>query len=242
MSTILPNELNVNEIKFSEIKALDSGAKIMYMNYGENNSTMYIQVPEMELLWDPIYFAEADDSGKYTCKLSFKGHSSNDQVDGFLNKMKELDKYLMDCAVDNSKKWFGGKSLNKETIENLYNPGVKYAYDSNTGEINNNFAPTFSFKIVKRNGTHQCKLFDSNKDKINIDQIDEDNYTEVTSLLNKSSRLQVLLRCNGLWFAGGKFGSTWKAEQIKVNHIESMNDYAFRDDDEDGEEVIIMDD
>ena len=62
----------------------------------------------------------------------------------------------------------------------------------------------------------------------------------ITTLLKKGSRIQTLLKCNGLWFAGGKFGCTWKGEQIKINHCESLNEYAFRDDgvDDDDDEFI----
>ena len=43
----------------------------------------------------------------------------------------------------------------------------------------------------------------------------------------------LLLKCNGLWFSSAGFGATWKAEQIKLKIPESLEEYAFRDDDED---------
>tara|TARA_Y100000817_G_scaffold23763_1_gene17109 strand:- start:299 stop:1045 length:747 start_codon:yes stop_codon:yes gene_type:complete len=240
MTTMLPNELNVNNISLSEIKSLDSGAKIMYLNYGSNKAPMYIQAPEMELLFDPLYFEDQNNSGKYTCKLTFKGHESNTNISNFKDKMIEFDQKLIDLAVQNSKKWFGGKSLNLETIENLYTPCVKYNYDQSTGDINESYPPTFSFKVVKRNGDHLCKLFNVNRELINVDDINGNEYTDITTLLKKGSRIQTLLKCNGLWFAGGKFGCTWKGEQIKINHCESLNEYAFRDDgvDDDDDEFI----
>ena len=231
--TMLPNEIKTNNLKLSEIKSLSSGAKIMYLNYGESNAPIYIQTPGMELLWDASYFADSDDQGKFSCKLNFKGHENNSEIKNFLEKMKEIDEYLIDMGVKHSKKWFSGKTLNKDTIEQLYTPLVKYSINVETGEVRDEYAPSFSFKIAKRNNKFQCRIFNENKDKLNIDDDSNDNYVDMTNILKKGSNMTTLLKCNGLWFAGGKYGCTWKAEQIKIESVKAnLDNYAFRDDEE----------
>ena len=54
--------------------------------------------------------------------------------------------------------------------------------------------------------------------------------------------MSVLLKCNGIWIINGKFGCTWKAEQIKVKVPEkAISGYAFRDDDEDDDMDVVAD-
>ena len=238
--TMLPNEINTNEIKLSELKSLSSGAKIMYLNYGNFNQPIYIQTPPMELLWDASYFADSDDSGKYSCKLNYKGFDSVKDINDFLEKMKQIDNCLIDLGVKNSKKWFSGKSLSKDTIEQLYTPMVKYSVNTETGEINDKFPPSFAFKVHKKRNKHLCKFFNEKRELQNPDDATVDNYVNVPELLKKGTNMTLLLKCNGLWFAGGKFGCTWKAEQIKADKVlTNFNDYAFRDDDE---EEFVSDD
>ena len=231
--TMLPNEIKINNLKLSEIKSLSSGAKIMYLNYGESNTPIYIQTPAMELLWDASYFADSGDQGKFSCKLNFKGYENNSDINNFLKKMKEIDEFLVDMGVKHSKKWFSGKTLNKDTIEQLYTPMVKYSINVETGEVRDEYPPSFSFKIAKRNNKYQCRIFNENRDKLNIDDDSNDNYVDMNNILKKGSNMTTLLKCNGLWFAGGKFGCTWKAEQIKIESVKAnLDNYAFRDDDE----------
>ena len=46
------------------------------------------------------------------------------------------------------------------------------------------------------------------------------------------------MKCNGIWIANGKFGCTWRAEQILVKIPEGgLDDFAIITDDEDEEET-----
>lgn len=241
--TMLPNEINMNKIKTSEMKSLGNGAKIMYLNYGEqpNTGPLIIQTPVMALLWDSSYFADnGDGNGKVSCKLNFKGYDSDTNINDFKEKMEEFDNHLINLAVTNSKKWFSGKTLSKDTIEQLYTPMVKYSINTETGEVNTQFAPSFSFKITQKNGKYNCKFFNEKRELINVNNSDDDTYVDINKILKRGTTISSLLVCNGLWFAGGKFGCTWKAEQIKGQMVTKANldTYAFREDDVEEEEFI----
>lgn len=240
--TMLPNELNVDKIKYSEMKSLDSGAKIMYVNYGDSGNIIYVQTPEMQLQFDASFFAESgsSDSGKYSCKVSFSGKENNDKLNNMFTMLSNFDKKLINDAHSNSKKWFNGKNLSKEALEQLYTPMVKFSLDSETGEISDKYPPGFQFKVVKRNGKSLCKFYDSSRELVNTNDHDKPNYTELDDILKKNTSMSILLQCNGLWFAGGKFGCTWKAIQIKSNKLETIENYAFRDDESD-DDVICSD-
>ena len=123
--TLLPNELETNKLRFSDVKTLDNGGKIMYVNYGDNKSQIYLQTPRMPLQFDASYFSESSDSGKFSCKVSFNNESED--VNNFKKCIEDLDNKFIDEAVNNSKKWFSGKSISKEALLQLYSPLIKYS-------------------------------------------------------------------------------------------------------------------
>lgn len=241
---MLPKEIDMKQITTSDMKSLgQQGAKIMYLNYGEqpNSSPIIIQTPTMGLLWDSNFFADNNEgNGKISCKLNFKGFESNNDINEFKEKMEEFDQYLINLAVSNSKKWFSGKSLSKDTIEQLYTPMVKYSMNNETGEVNTQFAPSFAFKITQKNSKFNCKYFNEERVIQNINDPNKEDFVDINQLLKRGNNISTLLVCNGLWFAAGKFGCTWKAEQIKGQMVNKANldDYAFRDNDDDEEEFI----
>ena len=49
----------------------------------------------------------------------------------------------------------------------------------------------------------------------------------------KGASLTTLIQCTSVWFAGSKFGLSWKALQIRMDKVpESIRGYAFVDDDD----------
>ena len=40
-------------------------------------------------------------------------------------------------------------------------------------------------------------------------------YASVDELLGKGSKVKLLVRCNGIWVANGKFGCTWRAGKLR---------------------------
>ena len=117
---------------------------------------------------------------------------------------------------------------------------VKISTDEETGEPNGKFPPRFGFKINKYDNVHQCKVYDSDRKLFNIDNPDEDDYKSLADdVLVKGASMNVVLKCNGIWVINGKFGCTWKAEQVKVKVPEkAISGYAFRDDDDDDMDVV----
>jgi hypothetical protein len=49
----------------------------------------------------------------------------------------------------------------------------------------------------------------------------------------KGALVTTLIQCTSVWFAGSKFGLSWKAKQIRMDKVpESIRGYAFLDDDD----------
>ena len=53
----------------------------------------------------------------------------------------------------------------------------------------------------------------------------------------KDAQVKVVLKCNGIWIANGKFGCTWRAEQIRVKVPEGgLQEFAIMSDSEDDDD------
>ena len=126
------------------------------------------------------------------------------------------------------------KSLTEEIAKELYTPMRKVSIDSETGEPNGKWAPTFAFKIVKRDGKVQCDCYDSDKNEL---PLEGQNAVDLSTMFKKGTKVKMILKCNGLWIASGKFGCTWRAEQIKINSPIEYSGYAFDDEDDEGTEL-----
>jgi len=228
-------EINMDKINLSDPKKLPSGGNMIYLNYGFG--PLYIQSPRVNVLWDSKYYSDNESTGKYTVQFSLSDMDNNEKMKEFHDAMVKLDKYVLDSAYENRKDWFGAKFAKStvETLESLYTPMVKISVDQETGDPDGRFPPRFAFKVVKRDNVHQCKVYDSNKKLFNIDDNDSTDYMSLeTDILVKGSSMTVLLKCNGIWVINGKFGCTWRAEQVKVKvHEKAISGYAFRDDDDD---------
>ena len=223
--------VDMTSISYSAVKSLPSGAKIIYLNY--NGGPLFVQTPEMTIPYDSgTYYADNDTSGKYAIKASMEGHKDNPQMKAFHDMLEQMDQTIMESGIENSLAWFKKKSLTPEIAKELYTPMVKVSIDSETGEPNGKWAPTFAFKIVKRDGKVQCDCYDSDKKEVNLEG---ENSVDLSTMFKKGTKVKMILKCNGLWIASGKFGCTWRAEQIKINSPIEYSGYAFADsDDEDG--------
>jgi hypothetical protein len=90
---------------------------------------------------------------------------------------------------------------------------LKFAKGEN-GEPDHNKNPTLNVKIPIWEGVWNVELFDPSTRKIFPDSCNE-NVTPI-DLIAKGSHVAVVLQCGGVWFAGGKFGVTWKLFQAVV--------------------------
>lgn len=240
------NEINVSNLKFSQPKKLPNGGNKVYVNT-EQGETLYVQTPKVNVLWDTkFYSGDNEDSGNYPIEFSLSNLVDGSQMKAFHDMLVSFDQHLIDLAYENRKEWFGAKlaKANRDTIENLYTPMVKISIDRETGEPNGKYPPRFGFKINMWEGKHQCKVYNESRELFNIDDKEADDFKSLKDdILLKGSSINVLLKCHGVWIISGKFGCTWRAEQIKVKVPEkAINGYAFRDDDDDDNMDVVSSD
>lgn len=225
---ITPEQFDIDNITFSEVKKLPNGGKNVFVNIDNEGSKfkMVFQTPKMMCPYGMSCFDQGE-YPKYSLEMSFGGMEEDPTLKRFYDNLEAFDKKMISEAMKNSLAWFGKKKISEEVVSALYAPGIKVSKDKETGEPNNKYPPTFKVKVPFKDDQFDCGVYDNKKNKI------QDN---IGDLLTKGCRVQCLIQCVGLWFAGGKFGCSWKIVQVKVNPSKSISGYSFIDDSDDEEE------
>ena len=229
-----PEDFNADNIEFTKIKKLDNGANVMYLNY--NGKPIHLTTPELDLPFDCKYWSDdGDASGKWAVRCNL---SSGKGVPELIDALKKMDEKIKGEAVKNSVAWFKKRNMSVEAVEALYNHQIKEDLDPETGEVTGRYPPSFNFKVIKRDGKINCKVYGPTKNELNVNDPDGGNSVQMDDLLKRGSKVKVLIRCNGIWIANGKFGCTWRAEQIKVTPAQNFDDCVFEDSDNEDDAVI----
>ena len=238
MSAMKANKVDLSKISLSVPKTLDNGGKMIFLNYDGGMSPLFLQTPEVEIPFDPSYFSDNDASGKYQIKFSLKNMEDNPDIKAFHDKIQSMDNLLKKKAIENSVPWFKKKTMTLDTIDSLYTPMIKVSVDAETGEPNGKYPPSFGFKIVKKDNKVLCTLYDKQKNVFDVNK-ETDTPVDILNVLRKGSKIKAVLKCNGVWLANGKFGCTWRAEQVRATIPEGgLMDFAIQTDSEDEDEEV----
>ena len=184
-----------------------------------NGQPLVLQIPLM-LTWG-LNERVDEDSGRvsYDIALQFDpdAHSS---IASFLEHMKELEEKIKNDAVTNSKKWFGKSKMTRDVVDVLMYPILKYPKDKETGELDYSRNPTLKLKVPYWEEKFNVELYDMSRKVLYTPPRKgatvEDNALTPMDHLPKAAHIKGLIQCTGLWFAGGKWGVTWKLVQAMV--------------------------
>ena len=152
MTVILPKQIDVSKLKYSEVKQMKSGAKSVYINYG--NDKLTIQTPALYLPYgiSPPYSEKEKKDDQPVEKVvpgsaldvSFRGMEDNDKVKQLYNKLKDIENKIVDDAFENRELWFKDDfDNNKAFCKKLFSPIIKVDKDPNTGKELGKYPPTF---------------------------------------------------------------------------------------------------
>jgi hypothetical protein len=175
------------------------------------------------LTWGATKFTD-ETSGRSTYKMSLafpRQDYANAETDLFLQKMVELETKIKDDATKNSMEWFNKPKdkMPAQVVDALFNPMLKWPKDPLTGDRDMTKTPTLDIKLENYDGFN-CELYDVNGEMLFPDKTNPD-VTPLT-LIPKLTNIACVIQCGGLWFAGGKFGVTWKLFQGVVQPRPSL--------------------
>jgi len=229
------SDVDMSKISMSKPRKLDFGGSMIFINYDGGIQSLYVETPELYIPFDIQYFSDSDENGKYNVKVSFKDMDDNLKLKAFYDKLSEMDNFIKEKAYENTVSWFKGKK-SKEVIDSLYSSMIKIHMDPETGEPSGRFPDSFGFKVVKKNKKIECSIYDKNNVNFDINH-ETDDPIDIEKIIVKGSKIKTVLKCNGIWIANGKFGCTWRAEQIRVKIPEGgLRDFAILSDDDDDDD------
>ena len=233
-SVVFPSTFSTKSITLSAPKTLQSGAKQAYLNYGGERLVMQTAVA-MSTPFGLNSF-QSQNGVEYSLDLSFRGQDTRPELQEFKRVLEQMDALMIEEGVKNSKTWFKA-DLNKEVVKAFYTPSLKYSKDKEGNVLS--YPPNIKVKLPKRNGEFDTKFYDLNGTPYKGVPIED--------LLVKGIQVTAIIECGGVWFAGSKFGLTWRAKQIAIHKLpEKMGEFAFKglgsatpapqEDEEDGDE------
>lgn len=217
-SVVYPSSFTSKSISISAPRILQSGAKSAYINYDGGKLIMQTAVEMSVPFGLNSYQAKPTDPTEYSMNLSFRGMDSRPEIKEFMNVLEQLDEHMINEAVKNSKAWFKS-DLSREVIKAFYTPTLKYGKDKD-GNVTS-YPPNFKVKLPKRNGEWDTKFYDLNGTPY--------KGIPVEDLLVKNTQVTAIVECGGVWFAGSKFGLSWRAKQVAIHKLqEKVGDFAFK--------------
>lgn len=227
-SVVAPSAFKTSNVSFSPVKSLDSGGKQAYLNY--SGQPLVMQVGPLET---PFGLSVFDKQGppKYSVDLKLRGYddpTNHPKTATIYNAFHALDEFMLDQGVKNSASWFKG-TKSREVLSELYTPVVRFSVDSDGNR--KPYPPTLKVQLRKRDDKFEADVYDENKRSLNDIPLED--------IIVKGTVLTALIQCTGVWFAGGKYGLSWKAIQIRADKVP----HTFRGkpaflDDEGGDDVV----
>ena len=191
------------------------GGKSIKVNDARGN-TLTLSTP-LILTWGVNKMVD-EDTGRvsYTMALQFPSEQyANASTTEFFEKMRALESKILDDAVTNRKAWFNKPKMSREVAEALFTPMLRYPKDKMTGEPDYDRMPTMKIKIPFWEGKFNVELYNMDRTSLFSGGMCDDT-TPFESFIPKTSHVAAVIQCQGLWFAAGKFGVTWRLVQAIV--------------------------
>lgn len=225
---VQPSAFNVSKVSISAPKALDSGGKMAYLNYGDARA-LVMQTPSLP---SPFGLNVFDKAGppKYSLDLALRGYQENPKVKALYSALHSLDEHMIDLGVKNSKLWFKA-DMKREVVAAFYTPIVKFGKDKEGNQTP--YPPNIKLQLkrTRDGGDFECQFYDQkSKGDPNAQPL---KGIPIEEMLVKKVEATALMQCTGVWFAGGKFGLSWKAVQVRLDSVPAgIRGCAFEDDGE----------
>ena len=225
---VQPSSFDVSKVSISQPKVLDSGGKMAYLNYGDSRA-LVIQTPSLPA---PFGLSVFDKAGppKYSVDLALRGYQDQPKVKYLFTALTALDQFMIDLGVKNSKLWFKTE-MKREVVEAFYTPCVRFGKDKQGNQTS--YPPNLKVQLRRnRDGTDfDCSFYDhKSKGDPHAQPL---KGIPAEELLVKKVEVTALVQCTGVWFAGGKFGISWKAVQMRLDSVPAgLRGYGFQEDEE----------
>ena len=198
------------------IKSEHFTPKFLYINLNNPNNSFYpifyrtptvtlnnllFETPWMDVPAGVNQYSMDKKEGKFYLDLSFNGYNDNNEIKNFYKVIEGLDNFITNF-IDNYQDILGITRKGNYKYNNLLR--LNKNNNSNNSNSNSKLSSLPFLKIKIYNGI--TPVFDSNNNKI-------DNFTENIKI---NSKVQALIKCNGLWVYEKNWGLSLKVCKMIV--------------------------
>lgn len=210
---ILPHEFDINRISYGQLKVLNTGGKMIYVNYA--GEPLIMQTPKMKAPFG-VGFWPSENGGpdKYSIDLSFDGYTAEGPVKMYYDAISSIDKRVKRDAFDNALSWFKKTFATSDVIEHLFSPAVRVGKPE--------YAPTMKLTLPHKDGVFSVKTFNANT-RLPVEPSDV-----IKAGACKGATVQAIIQLSGIWIVGTKFGCTWKVKQLNIRERQGVVGFAFK--------------
>lgn len=207
------------------------GAKSAYVNYGGDKNKLTFQTPSLP---SPFGLNAFDNKTggplKHSIDLALVGYDDEgSKANDFYKALSEIDEYMITTATTNCRLWFK-KDLSREVVENNYTRCAKFSRDREGNQTS--YPPNVKLNLRKKKDSDEFEtlVFDAaSRSNPNAAPITTVPFKD---LLTKRSEFTCLIECTSAWFAGDKFGLSWRAVHMRIDKAAGgISGYSFVDDD-----------
>ena len=235
----LPSEIDASTTEFGPVKILDNGGKTV--NVSHDGQSLKLETPSLKLPYGLNVFDKTPGAPvKYSVDLSLDDSAA--ELKSFL---EAFDERMIDAGVENAQKWFKMPNASREVVKAFYTPLVKYSRDAQGNP--KPYPPTFKVNLRPRrfkNGSpadlpaaanaaarFEAEFYNSAERDTKGNPTLFPRDATLDQLLSKRTFVTAIIQCSAVWFAGGKFGTTWSAVQFRVDsQPDQIRGPAFRSD------------
>ena len=222
--------LVVDEITYKSARLNKRGGKNVALQ--KDGKKLIVQFPKLTT-WG-LNERVDDTTGRVSYDLNLQFDDTPSSQD-FLEKVKQLQEKLLDDSVIHCKEWFGKNKMSREVAENLMYPLLRYPKNKETQEFDYTRHPTMKLKVPYWDEKFSVELYDSDKNMV-FDPNSSDNLSTPLDLVPSRSKLKGLIENGGIWFAGGRYGVTWKLLQAQIETPVTIKGFCMLDDSDDDED------
>lgn len=141
-----------------------------------------------------------------------------------------LEKKVLADSVTNSKSWYGRQINSPDVIAALFYPLVRHPKNKESGEPDLDRTPSMKAKLAEWEGVIKTELYAMDQSAIHNARSLVLSVDEVLAAIPMGSHLTGLLQCDGVWYAGGRCGVTWRLLQAKVKPPVRIQGFCMVDD------------
>lgn len=206
------------------------GAKSAYVNYDGDKNKLTFQTPSLPSPFGLNVFDNKTGPLKHSIDLAMVGYDEEGtKANEFYTAITAIDDYMIDTATKNSKLWFK-KEFSREVVSANYTRSAKFSRDKEGNQ--SSYPPNIKLNLRKKRDSDEFEtvVFDA-KSRTDPSATPILN-VPFKDLLQRRSEFTCLIECTSVWFAGDKFGLSWRAVHMRIDKVAGgISGYSFVDDD-----------